>query len=191
LTANKSIDKEKEAHMLLQYKSTGDLKILGMLFEPYMPLIYGVCLKYLKDEAQSEDAVMQIFEQLINKLRVHTVSNFKSWLYTFARNYCLMEIRVNNRLGTLSLEGNAFMENDAFMHQPLGENVLEEQLSLMEQCMEQLNAEQQTCVRLFYLEQKCYKDIAAITGYDINKVKSYIQNGKRNLKICMENNKNE
>jgi len=191
LTANKSIDKEKEAHMLLQYKSTGDLKILGMLFEPYMPLIYGVCLKYLKDEAQSEDAVMQIFEQLINKLRVHTVSNFKSWLYTFARNYCLMEIRVNNRLGTLSLEGNAFMENDAFMHQPLGENVLEEQLSLMEQCMEQLNAEQQTCVRLFYLEQKCYKDIATITGYDINKVKSYIQNGKRNLKICMENNKNE
>lgn len=191
MTANKSIDKEKEAHMLLQYKSTGDLKILGMLFEPYMPLIYGVCLKYLKDEAQSEDAVMQIFEQLINKLRVHTVSNFKSWLYTFARNYCLMEIRVNNRLGTLSLEGNAFMENDAFMHQPLGENVLEEQLSLMEQCMEQLNAEQQTCVRLFYLEQKCYKDIAAITGYDINKVKSYIQNGKRNLKICMENNKNE
>src|SRR5690606_3782868 len=114
LTANKSIDKEKEAHMLLQYKSTGDLKILGMLFEPYMPLIYGVCLKYLKDEAQSEDAVMQIFEQLINKLRVHTVSNFKSWLYTFARNYCLMEIRVNNRLGTRSLEENAFMENDAF-----------------------------------------------------------------------------
>ena len=191
MTTKKSVDKEKEGHMLLQYKATGDLKILGILFEPYMPLIYGVCLKYLKDEAQSEDAVMQIFEQLISKLRVHTVSNFKSWLYTFARNHCLMEIRTNNRLGTLPLEENSFMENDAFMHQPFGEDVLEEQLSLMEQCMEHLHTEQQICVRLFYLEQKCYKDIAAITGYDINKVKSYIQNGKRNLKICMENNKNE
>jgi RNA polymerase sigma-70 factor (ECF subfamily) len=43
---------------------------------------------------------------------------------------------------------------------------------------------------LFYLEQKCYKDIADLTGYDLNKVKSAIQNGKRNLKICMERKEN-
>lgn len=183
-------NKQKEADLLLQYKSTGSLKVLGILYEPYMPLVYGVCLKYLKDESESEDAVMHIFEQLVTKLRVHSVANFKSWLYSLARNYCLMALRSHNKINTISIDENPFMENDAFMHQPSGEDILETQLRLMEECIEHLNAEQQICVRLFYLEQKCYKDITTITGYDLNSVKSYIQNGKRNLKICMEKNGN-
>lgn len=181
----------KEADLLVEYKSTGDLKVLGSLYEPYMPLVYGVCLKYLKDESLSEDAVMQIFEQLIKKLRVHTVNNFKSWLYSFARNYCLMELRSNGKSSTISIEENSFMENELIEHQPIGEDILETKLSLMEKCMEHLNVEQRECIHLFYLEQKCYKDIVDITGYDLNKVKSHIQNGKRNLKICMEKNNNE
>ncbi|GAA4782339.1 sigma-70 family RNA polymerase sigma factor [Olivibacter ginsenosidimutans] len=186
----KSVDKQKEADLLRQYKSNGDLKILGILYEPYMPLIYGVCLKYLKDESLSEDAVMQIFEQLIQKLRIHSVSNFKSWLYSFARNYCLMELRAH-KINTISIEDDTFMENNEFLHQPFGEDTVETKLSAMEKCLEHLTAEQQWCIRLFYLEQKCYKDIATITGFDLNKVKSHIQNGKRNLKICMEKNDNE
>jgi len=190
LAFNKPPNGKTEADLLLYYKSTGDLKTLASLYEPYMPLIYGVCLKYLKNEMQSEDAVMQIFEQLIKKLRIHSVNNFKSWLYSFARNYCLMELRATNKINIVSMEENSFMENEALEHPFLGEDVLETKLSLMEQCMEHLNVEQKVCISLFYLEQKCYKDIADITGYDLVKVKSYIQNGKRNLKICMEKNNN-
>ncbi|MEH6304790.1 sigma-70 family RNA polymerase sigma factor [Olivibacter sp. CPCC 100613] len=184
----KKTEKHNEADLLNRYKSTGELQILGTLYQPYMPLVYGVCLKYLKDEARSEDAVMQIFEQLIQKLRIHTVSNFKSWLYSFARNYCLMELRNANKSHTISIEENSFMENELVVHQFLGEDTLENKLNLMEQCLQELNAEQRACVRLFYLDQKCYKEIADLTGYDLNKVKSHIQNGKRNLKICMEKN---
>lgn len=190
MTFDKSRDKKNEVDLLIYYKSTGNLKTLASLYEPYMPLIYGVCLKYLKDEAKSEDAVMQIFEQLIKKLRIHTVTHFKSWLYSFARNYCLMELRASTRLSTVSIEENPFMENEALEHPFDGEDPLEMKLDLMEKCMEHLNEEQRVCIHLFYLEQKCYKDIAAITGYDLVKVKSYIQNGKRNLKICMEKNDN-
>ncbi|WP_134088942.1 RNA polymerase sigma factor [Olivibacter sp. XZL3] len=179
---------KNEADLLEQYKSTGELQVLGALYEPYMPLVYGVCLKYLKDEALSEDAVMQIFEQLIKKLRIHTVSNFKSWLYSFARNYCLMALRAANKGNTVPIDENSFMENELIEHPSLGEDTLESKLTLMENCLQQLNTEQRVCVRLFYLDQKCYKEIADITGYDLNKVKSYIQNGKRNLKICMEKN---
>lgn len=181
---------QSEIDLLKQYKSTGDLNILGTLYEPYMPLVYGLCLRYLKDESKSEDAVMQIFEQLIKKLRIHEVSNFKSWLYSFARNYCLMELRASGKTATISLDENSFMENELIEHQSFEDNMLEAKLSSMEKCLEYLNNEQRECIKLFYLDQKCYKDICEITGYDISKVKSYIQNGKRNLKICMEKNGN-
>lgn len=181
---------QSETDLLIKYKSTGDLNILGSLYEPYMPLVYGLCLRYLKDESKSEDAVMQIFEQLIKKLRIHEVSNFKSWLYSFARNYCLMELRSLGKTSTISIDDNIFMENELIEHQSFEDNILETKLNSMEKCLEHLNHEQKECVKLFYLDQKCYKDICDITGYDISKVKSHIQNGKRNLKICMEKNGN-
>jgi RNA polymerase sigma-70 factor (ECF subfamily) len=176
-----------EAELLNSYRETGDLEVLGQLYEKYMPLVFGLCLKYLKSEEQSKDAVMQIFEQLITKLRVHEVSNFKSWLYTLARNHCLMELRVMNKHEFVNIEDYG-VEKPIFFHQEDIETN-ESQLNSMNRCMETLPDEQRISVDLFYLQQKCYKEIAELTGYDSNKVKSYIQNGKRNLKICMEKQK--
>lgn len=175
---------DKENALLDQYYKTGDLAILGALYEPYMHLIYGVCLNYLKDTGKSEDAVMQIFESLVKKLRIHKVTNFKSWLYTVARNHCLMILRKDQKnIVTLSEETMEFSTN---LHLVDNTDGKEEQLQIMEKCIEKLNPEQQSSIRLFFLEQKCYQEIANLTGYELKKVKSYIQNGKRNLKICME-----
>jgi len=176
----------RELEMLAEYRSTGDLELLGKLYEQYMPLVFGLCLKYFKDEEQSKDAVMQIFEELVKKLRVHEVANFKAWLYTLSRNHCLMILRSSSKHEMLSIDDN-FMENEAFVHLNL-EDDTEEKLSIMAKCLEDLPAEQKASINLFYLEQKCYKEVADQTGFDLNKVKSYIQNGKRNLKICIEKN---
>lgn len=176
--------KATESDLLVEYRRTGELEILGRLFERYMPLLYGLCLKYFKDEDKSKDAVMQIFEQLINKLRVHEVSNFKSWLYTLARNYCLMELRASGKYEFVNID-DAGVEKPSHQHQD-NEDLTEVQLKQMGRCLEKLPMEQKQCVELFYLEQKCYKEVSDLTGFDANKVKSYIQNGKRNLKICME-----
>ncbi len=172
--------------LLAQYKSEGDVAVLGELFSRYTSLVYGVCLKYLKDRDDSKDAVMQIFEKLIQTLREHEVENFKSWLYVTARNHCLMQIRSKKGKMTENISPQ-LMESDLFLHQE-EETELEGNLSKLETCIEKLVSEQQHCVRLFYLEQKCYKDITNLTGFDLNQVKSFIQNGKRNLKICLERN---
>ena len=174
----------EDQELLTEYRKSGSLEVLGQLYGRYMHLVYGLCLKYLKDEEKSKDAVMQIFEQLISKLKVHEVSNFKNWLYTLARNYCLMELRSSNRHEFVSMEEN-FMEKDAFEHLDI-DDTRERKLTVMEKCIEKLPPEQKDSINLFYLEQKCYKEIADITGFEMNKVKSYIQNGKRNLKICIE-----
>lgn len=176
-----------EEHALLEkYRESGDLEALGALYEKYMPLVYGVCLKYLKDDEKSKDAVMQIFEQLIVKLKVHNVTNFKSWLYTLARNYCLMAIRSDSKHDFVNID-DQFMEKDASVHLDI-DDLRENQLAAMEKCIEHLPEEQNRCIKLFYLEQKSYKEVVDLTGFDISKVKSYIQNGKRNLKICIEKN---
>lgn len=175
-----------EASMLLEYRKTGNLEILGKLYDKYMPLVFGLCLKYFKDEEQSKDAVMEIFEELVKKLKIHEVSNFRSWLYTLARNHCLMTIRSSAKQDFLPIEDN-FMDSDAFAHLDI-DDALEGKLSIMEKCIQKLPIEQKVTISLFYLDQKCYKEVSDITGYDLNKVKSYIQNGKRNLKICIEKN---
>lgn len=175
-----------ESALLAGYRDTGDLQLLATLYEGYMPLVYGLCLKYLKDEEKSRDAVMQIFEELISKLKIHEVSNFKSWLYTLARNHCLMAIRLSSKHDFVSID-NHFMETDSILHLNK-DDIPEEQILVMEKCMETLSNEQRLAVSLFYLEEKCYKEVSELTGFDLNKVKSFIQNGKRNLKICIEKN---
>jgi RNA polymerase sigma-70 factor (ECF subfamily) len=175
-----------DSDLLNQYKKEGDLSLLGALFARYQTLVYGVCLKYLKDRDESKDAVMQLFEKLIQTLRNHEVDNFKSWLYVTARNHCLMQIRA--RKGKFTQEfSSEFMENQLLLH-PEDEPELEGNLTKLEKCVEALLNEQKQCIQLFFLQEKCYKDVSQHTGFDLNQVKSFIQNGKRNLKICMEKN---
>jgi RNA polymerase sigma-70 factor (ECF subfamily) len=79
------------------------------------------------------------------------------------------------------------MESESDLHLE-EEGGLESDLSKLEKCIEKLGSEQKSCVELFFIQQKCYQEITDLTGFDFKKVKSYIQNGKRNLKQCMESN---
>ncbi|WP_437919162.1 RNA polymerase sigma factor [Sphingobacterium sp. LRF_L2] len=178
-----------EKELLILYRQKGEIEILGKLYAPYMSLLYGLCFKYLQDQDASQDAVMQIFEQLTEKLRVHEVENFKSWLYVFARNFCLMELRKNKQRVFVDIEEH-LSETESRLDKGDEKRWEERDFEQMEECLTSLQENQSRCVRLFYLEQKCYKEIADELGMDLNQVKSFIQNGKRNLKICIEKRRN-
>jgi RNA polymerase sigma factor (sigma-70 family) len=177
-----SPDDEK---LLDDYRTSGDIAVLGKLFERYMSLLYGVCLKYLDDAETAQDAVMGVFEELITKARQHEVKQFRGWLYVLARNYCLMQLRSGKKMDTVTLD--EVVENKLFLHPD--ERYDESYMKILEKCMDKLPAKQKQSIDLFYLQEKCYKEIAETTGFSFNDVKSYIQNGKRNLKICMEKKK--
>lgn len=149
-----------------------------------MEMLFAVCYKYLGDEEEAKDAVMQIFQELLVKLQKHSVTHFKSWLYTLARNYCLMQLRKQKRVEIIGINEN-IVQSEENEHL---ENIVirEDRLNQMEDCLEKLPHQQKQAVELFYLREKCYKDIAAELGMEWNKVRSFIQNGRRNLKICME-----
>lgn len=166
------------------YRRSGNLQVLANLYQRYMDLVYGVCLKYLSEPEPAKDAVMQVFEALIVKLRQHEVENFKAWLYSLAKNYCLMQLRSQQHKKTVSLNPD-FMQSSEELHL---DNAWQREAGFkqLEQCLQTLSTDQKQTVELFYLQQKCYNEIVALTGIEWNKVRSLIQNGRRNLKICME-----
>lgn len=176
-----------DEELLQQFKRTGSLDTLGELYSRYMHLIYGVALKYLESRDEAKDAVMQIFEKLLVDLPAKEVRNFKSWLYVLTKNHCLMQIR-SKKSAAGRLEGykieQGFMESEQELH-PIDteEHSVEDALK---KCIEQLKNEQKQCIKLFYYEKRCYQEIAEELQIDEKKVKSYLQNGKRNLKICLE-----
>lgn len=174
-----------DSELVAAYKQSGDMEYLSTLYQRYMELVFGVCLKYFKDTERSKDAVMDIFEELATKLKKYEVDNFKGWLHVLARNYCLMQLRSPRDIKRTEFNA-AFMqseENEHLKHEHLEK---EENFKKLEHCIEVLPDEQKQSIDLFFRQNKCYNEIAAITGYDWNKIRSYIQNGKRNLKICME-----
>lgn len=182
-------DREAEQELIQAYQKSGDLEILGKLYKEYMHLVYGVCLKYLKNREESQDAVMQIFEKIVVSLTTSEVDNFKSWLYVVSKNHCLMKLRSSKHKQESRQEdiSASHVENTLTLHHNDGEDTIEDDLSKLDECLEKLKSEQKTCVQLFYLEKKSYVEIVNQTNFDLKKVKSYIQNGKRNLKLCMEN----
>ena len=172
-----------DQELVLQYKASGSMDILGNLYGQYMDLIYGVCLKYLKQPDDAKDAVVNIFEELILKVKKYEIDNFRGWLYQVAKNHCLMKLRSDKRgpinvdVEIMHLEENVHLADDIDK---------EANLKVMESCIDRLPSEQKMTIELFYLKEKCYKEIAETTALDVNKVRSFIQNGRRNLKICME-----
>ncbi|MDZ7605266.1 MAG: sigma-70 family RNA polymerase sigma factor [Cyclobacteriaceae bacterium] len=178
-----------DAWLIERYRATGDLEFLGKLYQPYMHLVYGVCMKYLKDREAARDATMQVFEKLVTELLRREVENFRPWLYVLAKNHCLMTLRAK-KSKNLHRENfldstEIFMESEGDLHH--NDVTQEATLVALKNCMEQLKASQKECVKLFYLEEKCYQEIAEALEMELNLVKSHIQNGKRNLKICLEN----
>ena len=175
-----------DQQLLQQLYADQNNEWLGILLQRYTLLLLGVCMKYLKNEEEAKDSVQQIFLKVIQELQKYKVEYFKSWIYMVAKNHCLMKLRdrhgkmpveINDRLAAAPEEEtdkNAILQNDRT-------------LELMEAALKELNPEQQRCVTLFYLEKKSYQEISNATGFTMLQVKSYIQNGKRNLKIIIEN----
>lgn len=172
--------------LLDKFYSDHDNQWLGIVLQRYTLLLLGVCMKYLKNEEEAKDAVQQIFLKSITELGKYKVSYIKSWLYMVARNHCLMKLRDKNVF--ISVEERSQLVAAETDQKEIADK--EATLTLLENSLEELNPEQKTCVTLFYLQKKSYQEIVEETGFSLLQVKSYIQNGKRNLRILVEKKMN-
>lgn len=180
----KHLSTYSDAVLIQRYKEDTDTALVGELYKRYSLAVFGLCYKYLKDQEKARDAVNEIFELLLEKLKTHDVSYFRSWLFMVSKNHLLRRKQEPEEEETMDLEKipEKFMES----REDLSLYIREREASLLQEAMEKLNEEQRVCIELFYLKQQPYREVACKTGFDLNKVKSCIQNGKRNLKLLMQ-----
>jgi RNA polymerase sigma factor (sigma-70 family) len=174
-----------DAELLDNFNSDRDNEWLGILLQRYTLLLFGVCMKYLKNEEEAKDGVQQVFLKAIAELHKYKVDYFKSWIYMVAKNHCLMKLRdKQGRINTILTEQTLVAQEEFTHHQQHIEK--DQMLDTMTAALAELNGEQKQCVTLFYLDKQSYQEIAETTGFSMMQVKSHIQNGKRNLRLLME-----
>ncbi len=183
MKTNRKIANLSNEELFELFKNGRQTAYFHELYHRYIPMLYGLCLKYLGNEPDAQDAVMDLFESLNEKVSNYTITNFHSWLYAVAKNHCLLKKRKEKQVFFEDIN-ETIMENGDFFTL-LDEKKSNEEKSALEFCMAELGVEQRTSIEYFYYENKSYADIVSITGYTLDKVKSYIQNGKRNLKNCI------
>ncbi len=170
-----------DEELLAKYKRTGDPAYVGQLYRRYDHKVLGVCLFYLKDEGDSQDAAMDIFVNLLENGRNYEVKNFNSWIYQVTRNYCIKYLQKQlgrRELSTGEFDGNLFVEKEELGTLLYREAVLDR----LCEAVEELNEGQRTCIVLFYFKGLSYKEIERKSTYTANEIKSHIQNGKRRLR---------
>lgn len=176
------ISQQTDEDLIAVYRRNGDKAVIGELFKRYGHLVFGVCLKYLKNKEEANDMVLQTFEKLMEDLKSREVQNFRSWLHTVTKNNCLMHLRKHKKVRERETD---FELVDPYLKAEEESNEkaeLEVKLTNLEAAVTELKDEQKQCIELFYLQEKCYNEVAEITGFTLKQVKSFIQNGKRNLR---------
>lgn len=184
-----SLIPKSDEELVDAFAQSGDVALAANLFDRYMKLVYGVCLKYLRDREAAREMVMKVFEKLVEELPSAKVNTFKPWLYVVTKNLCLMELRSRKsakaREQRWAENATLNVENDGALH-PFTEHDNRILTDALHDCMTRLNDHQRQCIELFYFQELSYQQIADSTTIELSKVKSYIQNGKRNLKLCMD-----
>ena len=170
-----------DEELVTLYKLERSSTCIAVIYERYGHLVMGTCMKYLKNEVESQDITMQIFEELHPKLLKHEINYFKSWLYMVTKNECFMFLRKSKSQNTTDFSESYDVEQTIEDVQSK-----EKSLELLENAIEDLKPEQKRCVKLFYLEEKSYQQISAELNISLMQVKSAIQNGKRNIKLQLE-----
>jgi RNA polymerase sigma factor (sigma-70 family) len=172
-----------DAELLELYYADRNHEWVGILLERYTLLLLGVCMKYLKDENEAKDCVQQVFLKVLTEVGKYKIDYFKSWLYMVAKNHCLMRLRDKGTKAVKELHDSYAAQADVD-RQELNDN--EKTFKLLEEAIQELSKEQRQCVILFYLQKNSYQQVSEKTGFSLMQVKSYIQNGKRNLKILID-----
>lgn len=181
-------DKLSDEELVLKYYNTGDKSFTGVLFDRYVKTVYGVCLFYFRDKDKARDIVMQIFEKLLSELRKTQVKNFKGWLSFVVRNHCISELRKEKGKRFVS---ESYLDFEVREARPEEEQIIagindEDMLEHLREALPKLKETQRLCLELFYMKELSYQQISEQTGYTVPEVKSYLQNGKRNLKLLLE-----
>jgi RNA polymerase sigma factor (sigma-70 family) len=177
-----------DEELINQFKVANNKQAFAELYKKYVKLVYGTCLFYFQDKSEAQDATMQLFEKLMIEIKQRDIVNFKGWLSFVVRNHCISIIRKNKSYQKNIKSFYEFEYEPAHLETEDKISSVTDELLLeyMSDSLNELKDKQRICIELFYIKNKSYQEISEETSFTVSEVKSYIQNGKRNLKLLIE-----
>lgn len=166
------------------YFQSGDSEYWGRIFEKYKKRIFLRCLTLLQDNEDASDLTSETFIKAHENIQKYDMKRpFFPWLQQIATNLCIDLLRRKTIIQfTQTDEKIEFHSAEDVTkkveNRELGDTILK--------ALKSLKNHQKRCFCLFYIHRKSYKEIAELTGYSYNDVRSYIQNGKRKFKLVMQ-----
>ena len=184
-----------DEELISKYRFSHDNSYLGELFLRYLPCVFGVALGVLKNQKEAEDLTMTVFHKIASDLKRVEVKDYSAWLYQLTKNLCNMESKkknagTNDSKNILIDELASKDENNLFINAGEDKETNKESkidANNLRLAINTLNENQKECIDLFYMQNKSYQEVAEMTGFSLNQVKTNIQNGKRLLKTYLEN----
>mgnify|MGYP000282243201 CR=1 FL=1 len=174
-------DERDDEELVRAYQETQEQAAFAALSSRYLYKSYLVCLSYMKNEQDAEDAALDVWNSLPAKIKAHSIQQFKPWLYTVLRNHCFHLLKLAKRYQFVELTEKSGQEGVEFPHyDPLNEE--RDTYELLDEALEALDPEQRQCIVLFYFQDKSYRETARQMGVAEKKVKTLLQNGRRNLR---------
>ena len=180
------VNRRDESSLLLKYLKTNDLSYLLELYRPYMHLVYGLAFKYVKDPKQSQEIVYCIFKKLIKDIKRQEVRVFGNWLYNLSLDFC-KQWRDRGRTESdqiVALGGST--QTPVEFYDDKDDDSFEEEISSMEDEVMRIKSQQEKCSQLFFKEQRCFQEIADITGWEVSEIKYHVKNAKRKTNIYQD-----
>ena len=145
------------------------------LLAAYRTKVYRLAFSFVRNPADAEDLAQEAFVRLWRALPSYDGrASFSTWLYVIARNACLSELR---RRGVRPVSA---IEDAGEPAVPSSGPSAEARLDC-EALVETLPEPQRQVVRLFYLEERSYEQVAAMLDMPINTVRSHLHRARKRL----------
>ncbi len=170
---------------LLSQVGLGNRPAFGKLYDLTSAKLFGVCLRLLRDRAESEDAVQEVYIKIW-----HNAAKFQqaeaspmAWLIAIARNHAIDRLRAR-RAPALDLD-QAFDVADQGPG-PEASAIAGDEKTKINHCLEQLPQDRAEAVRAAYVEGYSYLELATRYGLPLNTLRTWLRRSLLSLKECLE-----
>jgi RNA polymerase sigma-70 factor (ECF subfamily) len=180
----KNLAKLSDEDILQKYQVSFEAEYIGELFRRYVPLLYGIGLKYLQSADKAQDAVMQLFETITTQTPLNEIKEFKTGICTLMKNRCLQTLHENHQEKPADSQTNTIEQHEILSI--FEKEQTDEKRRMLQMQVKKLPVEQRIPIIRFFTDEMSYMDIADSTGHKLKQVKGLIGDGMQNLKTYME-----
>jgi RNA polymerase sigma-70 factor (ECF subfamily) len=175
--------------------AAGDQLALERLYDRYHALVFALCLRVVKNRAEAEDVLVEVFQELWERSQRYDALRGSplTYLSTLARSRAIDHLRVRGRQSQRTISADAQTTDPAVSPDPdpgLAADLLEQRQQVID-ALESLDPIYRQAVELSFYDGLSHSEIAARLNKPLGTVKTYIRQGLIRLRDRLRTHEGE